>query len=71
MLFRSLGKFDAVTVGVKYAAKTSLGQFGARLELYRQMATPSADALVGSLRGLDLTPDLKAIVGEISYRFGR
>ena len=66
-----LGQFDAVTVGVKYGAKTSVGQFAARIELYRQMAKPSSDALVGSLRNLDLTPDLKAIIAEISYRFGR
>ncbi len=66
-----LGKFNAVTVGFKYGAKTAIGQFAARIELYRQTATPSADALVGSLRGLDLTPDLKALIGEISFRFGR
>jgi hypothetical protein len=66
-----LGKLNAVTVGLKFSANTDLGQFAARLELYRQKAQPSADALVGSLSGLDLTPDLKAIVAEISYRFGR
>ncbi len=66
-----LAKFNALTVGLKYGAKTTAGQFAARIDLYHQMAKPSPDALVGSLRGLDLTPDLKAIVGEISYRFGR
>ncbi len=66
-----LGDFDAVTLGFKYGAKTFAGQFAARIELYRQTATPSADALVGSLRGLDLTPDLKAIIAEVSYRFGK
>ena len=66
-----LGQFNAVTVGVKYGAKTSVGQFAARVELYRQTATPSSDSLVGSLRNLDLTPDLKAIIAEISYKFGR
>lgn len=66
-----LGKLDAVTFGVKYGAKTSVGQFAARLELYRQTSKPSPEALVGSLRGLDLTPDLTAMIGEISFRFGR
>ena len=66
-----LARFDAITLGLKYGARTTLGQFAARVDLYRQMAKPSPDALVGALRGLDLTPDLKAIVGEISYRFGR
>jgi hypothetical protein len=66
-----LGDFDAVTLGFKYSAKTPLGQFAARIELYRQTAKPSPDALVGSLRGLDLTPDLKAIIAEVSYRFGK
>jgi Protein of unknown function (DUF3570) len=66
-----LGDFDAVTFGFKYGTKTPLGQFAARIELYRQTAKPSPDALVGSLRGLDLTPDLKALIAEISYRFGK
>jgi Protein of unknown function (DUF3570) len=66
-----LGQFDAVTVGFKYGTKTRSGQFAARLELYRQTAKPSAEALVGSLRNLDLTPDLNAIIAEISYTFGK
>ena len=64
-----LGELDAVTIGLKYGAKTRSGLFSMRLELYRQANKPSPDALVGSLRPLDLTPDLNAVVGEITYRF--
>ena len=64
-----LGEFDAVTLGVKYGRKTRGGEFAARVELYRQSSTPSADALVGSLRTVDLTPDLTAIIAQLSYRF--
>jgi hypothetical protein len=66
-----LGDFDAVTLGFKYGTKTPLGQFAGRVELYRQTAKPSPDAVFGSLSRLDLTPDLKAIIAEISFRFGK
>ena len=64
-----LGEFDAVTIGLKYGQKTTAGQFTTRVELYRQSAKPSPEALVGSLSTLDLTPDLTALIAEISYRF--
>ena len=66
-----LGEMSAVTLGLEFGAKTSLGQFSARLEVYRQSARPSPDALVGSLRGLHLTPDMTAVIAQISYKFGR
>jgi Protein of unknown function (DUF3570) len=65
-----LGKFDAVTLGVKYGVKMRTGQFSARFEVYRQMSQPSADSLLGSLSTLDLTPDLTAVIAQISYKFG-
>ena len=65
-----LSKFNAVTVGMKFGAKTSSGVFSARLEFYKQMGKPSPDALVGSLQTINLNPDLKALIGEISYKFG-
>ena len=64
-----LGEMNAVTLGFEFGAKTSGGQFSARLEVYRQTAKPSPDALVGSLRGLDLTPDMTAVIGQITYKF--
>jgi hypothetical protein len=66
-----LADMSAVTLGLEFGAKTSAGQFSARLELYRQSAKPSPDALVGSLRGLDLTPDMTAVIAQVSYKFGR
>jgi hypothetical protein len=65
-----LGRFDAVTAGFKYGKKTRTGEFSTRLEVYRQSSKPSPDALVGSLRSVDLTPDLNAVIAEISYKFG-
>jgi Protein of unknown function (DUF3570) len=64
-----LGQFDAVTVGFKYGKKTRSGEFSARVELYRQSGSPSPDALVGSLRGVNLTPDLTALIAQLSYKF--
>jgi hypothetical protein len=64
-----LGKFDAMTVGFKYGQPTQSGEFSTRLELYRQSSSPSPEALVGSLQSVDLTPDLTAVLAEISYRF--
>ena len=55
---------------MKFGAKTSSGVFSARLEFYKQMGKPSPDALVGSLQTINLNPDLKALIGEISYKFG-
>ena len=60
-----------MTLGLEFGTKTSAGQFSARLELYRQSAKPSPDALVGSLRSVDLTPDMTALIAQISYKFGR
>ena len=65
-----LGEMNAVTLGLEFGAKTSHGQFGTRIEVYRQTAKPSPDALVGSLRGLDLTPDMTAVIAQITYKFG-
>jgi hypothetical protein len=65
-----LGEMNAVTMGLEFGTKTSAGQFSARIEVYRQSAKPSPDALVGSLRGLDLTPDMTAVIAQITYKFG-
>lgn len=65
-----LGEMSSVTMGLEFSTKTTGGQFAARLEVYRQTAKPSPDALVGSLRGLDLTPDMTALIAQITYKFG-
>jgi hypothetical protein len=65
-----LGRFDAFTIGLKYGKETQSGEFSTRLELYRQTGTADSAARVGSLRNLDLYPDLTAIIAQFSYKFG-
>lgn len=61
-----LAQMDAYTAGMKYAMKTSLGEFSVRFEYYRQ--NPKADAGIGILGNYDLSPPLTAIIGQIGYR---
>ena len=65
-----LGKFDAVTLGLKFGMPTRTGELSARLELYQTSGTASPGAAVGSLRGFDLYPNLTAVVAQFSYKFG-
>lgn len=65
-----LGRFDAVTVGIKYGQPSRIGEWSARLELYRQSGEPSSNALFGSLAGQDLYPDLTALIAQFSFKFG-
>lgn len=62
-----LADLDAWTAGIKFAHKTSLGEFSARLEYYRQTANPQPGG-VGLLNTYDLVPPLTAIIGQIGYR---
>jgi hypothetical protein len=66
-----LGEFDAVTFGVKFGKETRRGEISTRLEWYKQTGTAKPNALVGSLTGLDLYPDLDALIAQFSYKFGR
>jgi hypothetical protein len=66
-----LAQMDAVTLGFKYGQDTRNGEFSARLEMYEQTGTPSPGSSVGALSGLDLYPDLSAIIAQFSYKFGR
>jgi hypothetical protein len=66
-----LGRFDAITIGLKYGKQTRGGEFSTRLELYQQTGTPDAAARVGSLQAFDLYPDLSAVIAQFSYKFGR
>lgn len=61
-----LAEMDAYTAGLKTAWKSSLGEFSARLEYYRQ--NPKADAGIGILNDYDLAPSLTAIIGQLGYR---
>jgi Protein of unknown function (DUF3570) len=64
-----LGKFDAVTIGLKYGQDMRNGKFSARLEFYQQTGEADAAASVGALTNFDLYPDLNAVIAQFSYDF--
>lgn len=67
-----LGEFDAITVGMKYGWKTESGnEWSARLEYYMADGSVPGDLLIGNQGGLEIYPDLDAIIAQFSYRFGR
>jgi hypothetical protein len=66
-----LAKMDGVTFGIKYGQETQNGEFTARFEIYEQTGEASAGSSVGALTGLDLYPDLSAVIAQFSYKFGR
>lgn len=69
-----LDAFHATTYGIKYAQKLGpLGpiagsEFNVRIEYYQQKYTDPATTLVG-LQGLNLYPDLKAVLVQFGWRF--
>jgi hypothetical protein len=69
-----LGAFHALTLGFKYAQKLpgfggrENSEFSVRAEYYRQTLTETAPAPAG-LQGLDLYPNLKAVLVQIGWRF--
>ena len=65
-----LGKFDAVTAGVKYGWQTDSGHdLSLRLEYYRQEGGVPADQLIGGQDSSALYPGLDAIIFNFSYGF--
>jgi hypothetical protein len=66
-----LGDFDAVTLGIKFGRETRRGELSSRLEIYQQTGEPKPGSRFGALAGLDLYPDLSAVIGQVSYKFGR
>lgn len=66
-----LGELDGLTLGVKYGKETPRGEWSTRVEWYQQTGEPSAGSAVGSLAGLELYPDLNALIAQFTYRFGR
>jgi hypothetical protein len=62
-----LAAFIATTWGIKFGAKINrYGEFSLRLEEYEQKPTAQSSALPG-LQGLDLNPNLKATIAELSW----
>jgi hypothetical protein len=66
-----LGELDAITFGLKFGHDTPRGEWSARIEWYEQTGDPDPSARVGALAGLDLYPDLDALIAQLSYKFGR
>ena len=67
-----LGDFDGTTFGIKYGHETHGGnEWSARLEWYQQTGAPDAASRVGVLNGLDLYPDMTALIAQVTYQFGR
>jgi Protein of unknown function (DUF3570) len=64
-----LGAFTATTFGLKFAVATGRnGELSLRLEQYEQKATDQASSLT-ELQGLDLNPNLKATIVQLSWHF--
>jgi hypothetical protein len=69
-----LGPFHALTVGLKYAQRLpgfggrADSEISVRAEYYQQMSDERTPTPSG-LQGLDLYPDLKAILVQIGWRF--
>lgn len=67
---RRLAEFDAVTIGIKYGeSRIDGGAFSASLEYYHQFGDESPDDAVGVQRDLDLFPETRAILVQLSNTF--
>lgn len=65
-----LADLDGITFGVKFGQRTASGnEWGARVELYRQTGSVSADQIIGNQAGRPQFPDLDAVIAQFSYRF--
>ncbi|HEX5789140.1 MAG TPA: DUF3570 domain-containing protein [Woeseiaceae bacterium] len=65
-----LGRFQALTAGVKYGWRMRGDhEMSVRLEWYQQRGDVPADMLVGGQSAADVYPDLDAVIAQFSYRF--
>ncbi len=65
-----LAKFNGLTYGLKWGWDLPKGRaFIMRLEYYNAIGDGSPSEAVGIQRGLDLYPDLKALIAQVQYRF--
>jgi hypothetical protein len=65
-----IGEMTAVTIGAKYGVVLNGGnELSFRLEYYHQIPTNPGFAEPAALKGLDTTPELDAIIAQVSYSF--
>jgi hypothetical protein len=65
-----LGRFDAITAGLKYGWQTRGGKdMSVRLELYQQRGEVPGEMLVGDQSASWVFPDLDALIAQFSFRF--
>ncbi|MDH3712350.1 MAG: DUF3570 domain-containing protein, partial [Gammaproteobacteria bacterium] len=67
---RRLADFDAVTLGLRYGRNDSDGEaFSMSFAYYQQFGDGSPDDAVGVQRGLDLFPETRAILVQLTNTF--
>jgi hypothetical protein len=65
-----LGELDGVTLGLQFGYPYEDGkEWTLRVEAYRQSGRAPPEAQVGALQGLDLFPDVNALIVQGGYRF--
>lgn len=65
-----LGKMDALTLGLKYGMPVGAGdELAFRLEYYVQQPKNAGFDAPGQLAGLELYPEITAIIAQINYHF--
>jgi len=66
-----LGKFDALTAGLKFGHRTSGGsEWSARLEYYQQSGEVPGNQIIGNQSRREQYPDLDAVIVRFNYSFG-
>ena len=66
-----LGRFDALTLGVKYGHEIGDGnEWSVRLETYNQTGSTPSGLLIANQAGRESFSDLRAVVLQFGYRFG-
>jgi hypothetical protein len=67
-----LGRFDAITAGLKYGWQTGSGNdIAVRLEYYRQDGEIPSNQLAGNQGAASPYPGLDAVIFNVSYGFGK
>jgi hypothetical protein len=67
-----LGRFDAITAGLKYGWRTGSGNdIAVRLEYYRQDGEIPSNQLAGNQGAASPYPGLDAVIFNVSYGFGK